>query len=339
KIEKLRSIQRFVVKNSDVVIAPSLGFAKFVERWSEEGNTVQAIYNGIDLTKIEKMTVGISVRPKTLISAGRLIYNKGFDILIKAMSKLPDWSLEIAGDGPEQAKLEELIKSEKLVDRVRLLGRLDKDELVKRVASSEIFVLNTYYETFSFQLIEAMCSGTPVIVTRVGSLKEIITDGVNGVLFTPNEEGELLAAIKRVHSDPTFRNNLINEGKKRARNFSIDSTVEAVKKIVVSLMESPVPVTFSRRAKIAKIIRYLFSGGLAALTDIVLIYLFTDFFGMWYLLSSVLAFLVAFVVSFVLQKFFTFQDHGIDSVHSQVFVYLLVTGTNLIINTALIYVF
>lgn len=86
-----------------------------------------------------------------------------------------------------------------------------------------------------------------------------------------------------------------------------------------------------------KIFRFLVSGGISTGVDLGLLYLFTDFFGIWYLVSSVLAFILAFFVSFGLQKFWTFRDHSRDGMQAQMGVYLFISSCNLGLNTFLVY--
>ncbi len=88
-----------------------------------------------------------------------------------------------------------------------------------------------------------------------------------------------------------------------------------------------------------KIVRYIISGGTAAVVDLVLLYLLTDVFGVWYITSSIIAFLVSFIVSFTLQKFWTFNDRSTDKIHSQAIIYLIVTSINLGLNTVGIFAF
>src|SRR4051812_30395027 len=88
-----------------------------------------------------------------------------------------------------------------------------------------------------------------------------------------------------------------------------------------------------------KLLRYIIAGGTATLVDLVLLYVFTDRFHLWYLLSAILAFAIAIVVSFLLQKFWTFQDHALAGVHVQAFRYLLAGLFSLGLNAALMYVF
>lgn len=86
-----------------------------------------------------------------------------------------------------------------------------------------------------------------------------------------------------------------------------------------------------------QVLKFLISGGVVALTELTLLYIFTDIFGIWYLFSLVPAFLVAFCVSFSLQKFWTFQDRETHTVHVQIPSYLLVALANLALNAALLY--
>lgn len=93
------------------------------------------------------------------------------------------------------------------------------------------------------------------------------------------------------------------------------------------------------REKAFKIFRYLVSGGSAAVVHVGMLFVFVELFHLWYVLSSMSAFLIAFVVSFLLQKFWTFQNTSREGVHKQAGVYFIVAVINLALNTLLIYVF
>lgn len=86
-------------------------------------------------------------------------------------------------------------------------------------------------------------------------------------------------------------------------------------------------------------VRYLISGGISFGTNIVILYLLTEYFGVYYLTSVILAFLVAFVVSFFMMKHWTFQDTSKEGVHQQMSIYLSVAVFNMLLNTALVYLF
>ncbi len=106
-----------------------------------------------------------------------------------------------------------------------------------------------------------------------------------------------------------------------------------------SVADRLVPRYAPELRKRARFFRYLAAGGTAAVTDLGLLYLFTDGFGLHYLFSAILAFIAAFFVSFFLQKFWTFQDDSVDKVHTQAAVYLTVALVGLLLNTTLIYLF
>ncbi|MFA6339074.1 MAG: GtrA family protein [Candidatus Paceibacterota bacterium] len=91
--------------------------------------------------------------------------------------------------------------------------------------------------------------------------------------------------------------------------------------------------------KYSIIFRYVISGGTAAVVDLSLLYLFTDVFNFWYLISATLAFSIAFLVSFTLQKFWTFQDVSKDGMNKQMLAYFVISATNLFVNAGLVYLF
>ncbi len=259
RVEFMRAIQKFVVGSADVVITPSKYFQKLVSGWIKNPEKVKAIYNGISLSVIairhrqgganqlaEKQSHGdrhglpAASRDdkKTLISAGRLVPWKGFDVLIDLMKDLPDWRLEIVGDGPERGALQLKVESfppkadpsskEKLADRVKLIGQIPRNELLYRLATAGIFILNTSFESFSFQIVEAMHAGVPVITTNIGNLAEIVENNKEGILVEPNNKEEILAAIKKIDNDPVFRETIIANAKKKAEQFSIENTINQV---------------------------------------------------------------------------------------------------------------
>ena len=98
-------------------------------------------------------------------------------------------------------------------------------------------------------------------------------------------------------------------------------------------METLTAIIFRHGEKL----RFLISGGLAFLTSISILYVFTDILHVWYIISSVLAFVFAFGVSFSLQKFWTFRNHNIEVLRTQMSFSFIVALINLAINTVLLY--
>lgn len=105
-----------------------------------------------------------------------------------------------------------------------------------------------------------------------------------------------------------------------------------------SISEQHVPAFHSLIVRYQTIVKYLISGSTAAFVDLGLLFLFTDVFGVWYLLSAIIAFIFAFFTSFYLQKFWTFSDSRTEGMTRQMTIYFVVAVANLILNTALMYV-
>ena len=103
-------------------------------------------------------------------------------------------------------------------DRVRLLGWVDEDDLRALYAEAVAFVYPSRHEGFGLQVCEAMAMGCPVFAARATSLPEVLGDG--GETFTLDGVGELAALLKRVTSDPAFRDDLVAKALRRSAEFS-----------------------------------------------------------------------------------------------------------------------
>jgi glycosyltransferase involved in cell wall biosynthesis len=239
RTELLRRIQKWVVGHADLVITPSKYFQKLVSGWIKNPAKVHCIYNGISLVMPAKAgiqptgsQIKFGMTKKTILSVGRLVPWKGFDKLIELMKDLPDWKLVIVGDGPEREALSVKCQASGVMDRVKLVGAVSREKLLGYLHSAGIFALNTGFESFSFQVVEAMNAGVPVITTRIGSLPELVEDGEEGILVEPDNKEQILAAINKIESDADFRKKIIENAKKKAQQFSISRTVDNLVKLI-----------------------------------------------------------------------------------------------------------
>jgi len=228
KTEFLRRCQSWVANRACLVIAPSLYFKNLVSGWVKNPKKVMVIYNGIDWPKEKIKVKNYSSREKLIISAGRLVPWKGYAVLIKMLAQLPDWRLEIFGSGPDELYLSQLIADLNLGSRVVLMGAVAKEKLYQRAGQSRLFILNTSFESFSYQIVEMMSLGVPVIATNIGNLAEIITDQVSGILVEPDNLPQLLSAVTKIDSDELFRERLVAAAAARARDFTIDKTLSSL---------------------------------------------------------------------------------------------------------------
>ena len=127
-----------------------------------------------------------------ILSMSRLREGKGFEVVIKAMTKLsPKFKLTIAGDGPFKEKLKTLVAELKLVERVRFLGWVAGESKNRALTEADIFCLPSKNDSFGVVFIEAMAYDLPVIALDRGPIRDVVTEDV-GVLC----DGESVNAVK-----------------------------------------------------------------------------------------------------------------------------------------------
>lgn len=235
RTEFLRRVQKFVVRNSDLVITPSRYFQKLVSAWINNSEKVKVIYNGIRLENGKSEVQTGKPSSKTILSAGRLVPWKGFDALIETIKYLPGWKLIIVGDGPEKQNLESRILNLELGARVKLIGSVPREKLLELLKGASIFALNTSFESFSFQVVEAMAAGLPVITTNIGNLSEIIEHNKEGILVEPNNKEQIQTAIKKISDDKAFTEKIIKNARKKSQQFSIENTLNQLEQLLKSI--------------------------------------------------------------------------------------------------------
>jgi glycosyltransferase involved in cell wall biosynthesis len=226
QVELLRALQSWVVRSADAALVPSAYFASVVRQWGVAPDRIRVIYHGIALPLAAEKP---DSRPegRIIASAGRLVPWKGFDVLIRALPALPSWRLVVIGDGPERARLEAAARDCGVAGRVSFKGALPRAEALGWIASADCFALATSFESFSFQVVEAMALGAAVITTPVGSIPELITDGVEGILLPPDDQEGFARAIESVCDDAASWEWRKAAAREKARAFSTERMVAA----------------------------------------------------------------------------------------------------------------
>lgn len=163
-----------------------------------------------------------------LLAAGRLTYQKGFDVLINAFSLLVrqgvDLDLVIAGEGGERSALLRLAAQLGVAERVRLVGHTP--DLEGWMTAAFAFVLSSRYEGFPNVLLEALACGTAAIATDCPSgPREILDSGAAGLLVPCEDPAAIAHAVMTLHTDPDLRARLRRLGPGLVGRFSIDAVV------------------------------------------------------------------------------------------------------------------
>lgn len=209
-IPSIKRLKRFVVLTEEDK-----------DSWNELNNVV-AIPNPVSFTTKKKS----NLTTKRILSVGRYDYVKGYDLLLKAWSKLEnsflDWRLDIYGagnKGPYYKLIDELG-----IDQKRCGLNDSTDNIEKEYLESSVYVLSSRFEGFPMVLLEAMSCGLPVVSFACPcGPRDAIVDGVNGLLVRNGDVDELVKVLSRIMSNAELRSSISNAALDSIKRYNIDS--------------------------------------------------------------------------------------------------------------------
>jgi len=199
-------------------IIAQTSYAKHILSEKTKNRNIEVIpnpVNAIDVTECPKKN--------QVITIGRLTKEKGHTYLIEAFSKIKnkEWQLLIVGDGKERESLERKCTELGLQNRVIFAG--EQKDLTKFLSESKIFILPSLSEGFPNALIEAMSVPRACISTDcIAGPRDIIEDGVNGMLIEPANSDSMAKAIDTLIEDENLRNSIAKNAFKIRENLNID---------------------------------------------------------------------------------------------------------------------
>lgn len=188
-------------------------------------SNARIIYTGLDINKYwngEQSQRGHDERSLNLLYAGRLASDKGIDTAIEAMTKLVfgqgrrEIRLSLAGSGSTEYEthLRLLVNQAGLTDYVSFLGWVPPAEMPELLRKFDVLLVPSIWpEPFARVVLEGMISGLVIVATPTGGTPEIVLDGENGLLFTPEDPQDLAQKIGRLVEDPESRRKLAKAGK------------------------------------------------------------------------------------------------------------------------------
>lgn len=229
--------RRLLLNHARHVVCPGEWLADIVRGWSKK-SVVQVIPNGVssqsaDLTDEFIPQRALANQRFHAIFVGRLTNWKGVDRAIDAVDRAENWTLDVAGDGPERDILERCVKERDLDRRVNFLGSLDKKALHSQLERSVALLLPSEYEGLSHTLLEAMSCGVVPVASDFGFNREVITNDVNGLLAKFDDADHWADCLRSLEDDEKYAR-LAEAALLRSCDFDFQQTVEKF----VSLLRS-----------------------------------------------------------------------------------------------------
>ena len=214
---------RVIWHGASAVIANSQGL-RALARAFDSSIEIPIIPNGVDGSRFD--TAPRDWSAPRLLSAGRIVYQKGLDLGLRALAQLKDldWHWSIAGDGPQMEPLQSLARELGISERVTFLGWQSKEDLAQAYQQANLFLFPSRHEGMPNAVLEAMSSGLPVVATRIAGSEELVLDGETGLLVPSEDVDALRDALRTVLSDAVLREKMGTASRLRVeREYSWES--------------------------------------------------------------------------------------------------------------------
>lgn len=192
----------------------------------------KVIANPVALSRLPQSSNCINTR---IVAVGRLAPEKNFSLLISAFSQIckefPQYRLDIYGEGPLHAKLQQQIDLLGLQNKITLKGRTSN--VLHQIADAALFVLPSNFEGFPNALLEAIALGLPVISTdfATGAARELVGPE-NGLLIPVGDQNALAKAMRTILSDPTRQHAMRQANMQKAKKYDVNIIIQQWEKVI-----------------------------------------------------------------------------------------------------------
>ena len=220
-----RVLRRLVLHKMTLLIVQSQSIKEYFPK--QFYSKIRIIRNPLDLNQCSNNCW--NKESKLILAIGRTDPQKNYPMMIRAFNNVlktnPDYKLEIWGSRNEsEIALNELINSMQANNNISIHGRTND---VKTLYSrAYMFVMTSDYEGMSNALIEALCSGLPVISTKVSGAIDLIEDNKNGLLVDIGDEMGTTTAMNKLIEDPLFAGKIAKEAYKQRSLFDVNTIVK-----------------------------------------------------------------------------------------------------------------
>lgn len=190
--------------------------------------------------RVNKEANTLSERQIDITFVGRLVVEKGVDVLLQSLASLrhdfPSIKVRIVGDGPSREALEKLAEDLDLMTSVLFTGQLNRDAVNDVLVSSKILALPSRKESFGLVLLEAANAGCAVVATATGGIPSIIDHGLNGLLFDTDSDVQLAECLRVLLSAESRRLELVHEFSKRLPAYDVINFVDKYRAVFAEVL-------------------------------------------------------------------------------------------------------
>ena len=223
---------QMIAREADALMAVSSLLMSRVAPYRGEGKISRIVPNGVDLSLVPDETRNT---PRAVISVGTLKARKCMDRTLEAFARLageyPDATLTIVGIGEMEQQLRNRIAELGLEKRVTLTGGLPHEEVIARMAQSDLFVLPSWGEGYGIVYIEAMAAGCIAVGAKNEGIEDTITDGENGFLVPAGDIDETERVMRAVFQSREAYDTLRRKGQRDAKELTWARNAETVEAI------------------------------------------------------------------------------------------------------------
>jgi glycosyltransferase involved in cell wall biosynthesis len=250
-------------KACDLVIVPSKSMMKVLEEHFNFTSPVEVIPNGLDLTPfrsarqpVDRSVFGFNNDHVIATYVGRLSPEKNLSLLIRAfygvVMTYEHVRLLLVGDGPDRENLENQIKHMRITDKVYFTGMVEYEYIPAYLAACDFFVTPSYSETFGMSTAEAMAAGKPVLGLDAPGSRDIIEDGVTG-LITTDDVAVFTAKLVHLSIENELRKQMGINAMQASKKYDIQTTTDSLLQHYQRLKETAKSWKKSSRYKINRL--------------------------------------------------------------------------------------
>jgi len=222
-----RFVERALTRRAERVIAITHALERFcVERVGLPATKVDVVHYGLDDVPAWRSDDAPPPEGRFVLAVGRLVEQKGIDVAIRALPRIPDVRLAVLGEGPERVRLETLARELDVAERVLLPGRIG--DVAAWLRAAKVVLHPVRWEGFGLAVLEAMLAGRAVVASAVSAVPELVVHGETGLLVPPDDPAALAAAANELLEAPERAAAMGAAGRRRARaDFSVARMVDA----------------------------------------------------------------------------------------------------------------